>query len=262
MKAILFVAVAVLLLNGSPVLFSQDSSLAATQEVQQKSPKKTPPADFVAYEKAPEVLKKVEPEYPAIALKSGMEGNVLVKVWVDESGNVVETDVLRSDEKIFEEAAKIAANKWKFSPAMSNGQPVAVWVSIPFRFRIPSPGKGKPDEFATFLESLNSMVMNIIQGRNIDKAKLSVSPEAYVIDGNHYENLYAVLNGEVKTCRVVDGPDSKIPFFNAVVTDDMTAASMVFKSVLTGGKRERYHTVLILRQPGGDWKIRSWHVSG
>ena len=225
---------------------------------QEKAPSNEP----IHYDREPTVVKQVTPKYPELALKAGIEGEVLLKVWVNESGDVTKTAILRSDDKIFEEAAAVAAQQWKFSPAMKEAKPVAVFVSIPFRFRLPSLGKEKSKEHDVFIESLQSIAINIIQGSKLEQMKSSVAPEAYVIDGNHYENLYAVLNGEVKTCKVVQGPNSKIPFFNAYVTDDMNAASVVLKSVSANGKRERYHTVLIVRQPGGDWKIRSWHVSG
>jgi hypothetical protein len=104
--------------------------------------------------------------------------------------------------------------------------------------------------------------LNIIQGSKLDRAKASVEPGAYIIDGNHYENLVAVLNGEVRTCKVVEGPDSQIRFFHGYINDDVTWASLVIKTAFANGKRERYHTIQFVRQPGGEWKIKSWHVSG
>ena len=35
-----------------------------------------------------------------------------------------------------DEAALAAAQKWVFTPALRQGKPVTVWVSIPFRFRL------------------------------------------------------------------------------------------------------------------------------
>jgi TonB family protein len=227
-----------------------------------RSGEKVAPPDFVAYEKAPEVITKVEPEYPQVALKSGLEGNVFLKVWVDESGNVVETSIIKSDQEVFNEAAMNAAKQWKFKPAISNGKPVAVWVSIPFRFKLTASTKHNPENREAFTEALQSIASNIIQGGNLEKAKSSIDPGAYVIDGNRYENLWAVLNGEVKTCHVVEGADAKISYFNVFVTDDMSTACMVIKSISADGKRERYNTVLFVKQPTGEWKVKSWHVSG
>ncbi len=96
----------------------------------------TAPPDFVPYEKEPTVVKKVEPKYPDLALRAGLEGNVFVKVWVDKEGKVRKVVLLKSDAPIFEEAAMAAAKQWIFTPAVMQKGPVSVWVSIPFRFRL------------------------------------------------------------------------------------------------------------------------------
>jgi len=43
---------------------------------------------------------------------------------------------LKSDAELFNQPAIDAAMKWKFTPAIMNNGPVAVWVSIPFKFRL------------------------------------------------------------------------------------------------------------------------------
>ena len=94
------------------------------------------PPDFVPYEKEPTVVKRVEPKYPDLALRAGLEGNVFVKVWVDKEGKVRKVVLLKSDAPIFEDAAIGAAKQWVFTPAVMQKGPVSVWVSIPFRFRL------------------------------------------------------------------------------------------------------------------------------
>ena len=37
---------------------------------------------------------------------------------------------------MLQDAASEAARKWTFTPAMLNGKPVAVWVAIPFHFKL------------------------------------------------------------------------------------------------------------------------------
>jgi periplasmic protein TonB len=94
------------------------------------------PPDFVPYEKEPTVVKRIEPKYPDLALRAGLEGNVFVKVWVDKEGKVRKVVLLKSDAPIFEDAAMQAAKQWVFTPAVMQKGPVSVWVSIPFRFRL------------------------------------------------------------------------------------------------------------------------------
>lgn len=95
-----------------------------------------PPADFVAVEKEPVVVKKVEPKYPELAMRAGLEGKVWVKIWVDKEGRPKQVVLLKSDAEIFNEAAIEAAKQFLFTPAYMNNGPVSVWVSVPFKFKL------------------------------------------------------------------------------------------------------------------------------
>ncbi len=97
-----------------------------------------PPPDFVPVEKQPQPIpgNNPAPVYPEIARRAGVEGTVWVKIWVDKDGNAKKAVILKSDAPLFDEPAKEAAMKWKFTPAIMNNGPVAVWVSIPFKFRL------------------------------------------------------------------------------------------------------------------------------
>ncbi len=94
------------------------------------------PEDFVPYEQAPEPVTKVNPTYPEIAMRAGMEGTVYVKIWIDKEGKPKKVTVIKSDADIFNEAAIQAAWKWVFTPAMMKNGPVAVNVTVPFKFRL------------------------------------------------------------------------------------------------------------------------------
>ena len=104
--------------------------------------KKPPPPD-TPYDKAPEAIKQVPPSYPADAKKKGLEGMVWLKVWIDESGRVGKVAIQKSDSKVFESAAIAAAEQWAFRPAMRDGKPVDVWVTIPIRFKLADKEKGQ-----------------------------------------------------------------------------------------------------------------------
>jgi protein TonB len=95
-----------------------------------------PPADFVPVEKEPVVVHKVDPKYPELAMRAGLEGRVWVKIWVDKEGKPKQVVVLKSDAEIFNDAAVEAAKQFRFTPAYMNNGPVAVWVSVPFRFKL------------------------------------------------------------------------------------------------------------------------------
>ncbi len=97
-----------------------------------------PPPDFVPVEKQPQPLpgNAPPPVYPEIARRAGVEGTVWVKIWVDKEGNPKKALIMKSDAELFNQPAIDAAMRWKFTPAIMNNGPVAVWVSIPFKFRL------------------------------------------------------------------------------------------------------------------------------
>jgi len=94
------------------------------------------PADFVAVEKEPAIVKRIEPKYPEIALRAGLEGTVYVKMWVDKEGKVRKVVILKSDAEIFNQPAHDAAMLWVYTPALMQKGPVSVWVAVPFKFRL------------------------------------------------------------------------------------------------------------------------------
>jgi protein TonB len=83
----------------------------------------------------PEPIRKVVPVYPEIARQAGIEGKVWVRLLVDRTGVVRKAEIERGS-SMFDDEALQAARQWKFRPAVAAGNPVAVWVRIPFDFRM------------------------------------------------------------------------------------------------------------------------------
>lgn len=94
------------------------------------------PPDFVPVEQQPVPVKQVNPDYPEIARRAGVEGTVWVKILVDKEGKAKKAVIMKSDNEIFNENAIKAALGWVFTPAMMNNGPVAVWAAVPFRFKL------------------------------------------------------------------------------------------------------------------------------
>jgi TonB family protein len=94
------------------------------------------PPPFRPVQIEPRVIRSVVPEYPRLAVETGMEGKVWVKVWVDEYGKVRKAVVIKGDAEVFNEAAVAAAMGFIFRPAIMNDRPVSVWVAIPFSFKL------------------------------------------------------------------------------------------------------------------------------
>ena len=72
-------------------------------------------------------LVRFPPEYPMSAMTNKIQGYVLLRFTVTETGTVADPEVLRSEPPgIFNRAATRAVLRWKYQPQLANGEPVSV----------------------------------------------------------------------------------------------------------------------------------------
>jgi protein TonB len=76
----------------------------------------------------------VPPANPSTTGSGTIEGTVIVQALVGRDGTVKDTKVVKSDNAALNEPAVTAVRQWRFKPAKSKGQSVAVWVAIPVKF--------------------------------------------------------------------------------------------------------------------------------
>ncbi len=82
-------------------------------------------------------LVRIPPEYPMAARAKAIEGYVLLRFTVTESGSVADPEVLRSDPPgVFDRAARRAVLKWKYQPQLVDGRPVSVKTYTRLRFEL------------------------------------------------------------------------------------------------------------------------------
>jgi protein TonB len=76
--------------------------------------------------------------YPPIARRSGIEGRVLLELFINRQGFVTRVNVLREEppDRGFAEAAVRAFSGAQAKPALANGQVVAVRYRYPVRFQL------------------------------------------------------------------------------------------------------------------------------
>jgi TonB family protein len=86
-------------------------------------------------ERLPELVTIPDPVYPALARESGTEGVVRVNVLVGRDGRVRDAKIVQSI-PMLDEPAQASARAAIFRPALWNGNPVSVWVTIPIRFSL------------------------------------------------------------------------------------------------------------------------------
>jgi len=85
----------------------------------------------------PYVVFGPRPSYPPEARAGGREGKVRVKVLIAENGTPGEVQLAESSGSAsLDEAALTALHRWRFQPALRNGQPVLAWVTVPVIFSL------------------------------------------------------------------------------------------------------------------------------
>jgi protein TonB len=83
------------------------------------------------------LTKNALPRYPTSAQRSGIEGWVEVTFTVGVDGDVHDAKVAQAQPRhVFDRAALEAVNRWKFQPAMRDGQPVAAKLSRRIVFKL------------------------------------------------------------------------------------------------------------------------------
>jgi len=85
---------------------------------------------------APELIKRINPEYPEVARKARIQGVVILEAIIDKEGSVTNVRVLRGLPMGLSDAAQNALMRWKFKPAMMNNRPVSVYYTLTVTFTL------------------------------------------------------------------------------------------------------------------------------
>jgi len=95
-----------------------------------------PTDDFIAIDVAPEMIYQEAPVFPKAALEEGVNCDVWVQAYLDRDGVPKKVFIKSCDRPGFgfEQAARVAAYKNRYKPAMSKGQPVAIWITYKVSF--------------------------------------------------------------------------------------------------------------------------------
>ena len=85
--------------------------------------------------KAPALIRRVEPDYPGVAVGAKVSGTVILEATVNEEGAVTDVTVLRSI-VMLDQAAIKAVKQWRYEPLMLNGQPVPFILVVTVTFTL------------------------------------------------------------------------------------------------------------------------------
>ena len=114
----------------------------AAQVCKKPAPPPPPPkpkASLVSEDDTPaKGLSTPPPGYPAAARAAGIQGAVVVRLTIDEAGNVVDAKIVKGDPN-FDEVVLPAVKAWKYEPAKhQDGKPFlsVKTVKIPFKIKL------------------------------------------------------------------------------------------------------------------------------
>jgi len=100
-------------------------------------PPSGPQFKFIPYDDPPRPITPIKPVYPDIAQEAGIEGQVLIQCFIDKTGRVKETIVIKGLPNTgLNESAVAALRKTRFRPAKQRETPVGVWITIPINFKL------------------------------------------------------------------------------------------------------------------------------
>ena len=122
--------------KASPVVADE---ISAAQSVIARPAAMTSPSQTTAILpiSPPTVMHKVTPAYPSSVLEKGLQGTVLLAVYIGLNGlpEKIESKISSGINEL-DRAATDAVSQWRFSPAAQGSQAMASWYEVPVRFTI------------------------------------------------------------------------------------------------------------------------------
>ncbi|PMH37103.1 hypothetical protein BCU68_08365 [Vibrio sp. 10N.286.49.B3] len=75
--------------------------------------------------------------YPRLAKRRNWQGDILIEVWLDQSGKQIKQHIVNSSGfDLLDSTALKTISKWKFEQYQESGQPIAHRVQIPVTFKL------------------------------------------------------------------------------------------------------------------------------
>ena len=156
-----------------------------------------------------EVIKAVKAVYPNEAVAQNLQGQVVVRVTVSETGDVENPEII-SGIPVFVKPAIEAAKQWKFKPFIQHGKPVKIATRIPFDFAFAENVKDVPPTTTDTDGTKRAQVPEgVLKGMLIHR----VQPDYPDIAASHRVEgtvvLHAIIgkDGTIKNLKLVSGSD-------------------------------------------------------
>jgi len=189
----------------------------------------------------PTATEVVRPAYPLAAERDKLQGKVLVKVVISESGEVGAAEAI-SGNPTLAEAAVYAAKQWKFKPYLKNGSPTKVAMNLPFAF-IRLDNIKAASSFVTTSESLwRDIPRNLITVRI--SGEVAEKMVSHLVEPDYPPIAKAARVQGIVRMLVVIGKDGAIQDMHV-----MSGHPMLAQASLDAVKQWRYRPLLLDGQP-------------
>ena len=114
------------------------------------------------------------------------------------------------------------------------------------------------DGHAAFWQVVQT-VKDILGGKNTGQARNSITKGASLVYGTRFENLGSVVSGEVAGCALADTSYHGV-MIQAETNPSEEMGFIVLKTVTAGSGKIRFHTVVVVKDSTGQYKIHHWHA--
>jgi protein TonB len=86
--------------------------------------------------KPPQLLKRIEPEYPPLAVAAKVQGVVILEATVNEDGAVTDVRLLRAVHPLLDREAERVLRQWRYSPVVLNDIRVPFILTVTLSFSL------------------------------------------------------------------------------------------------------------------------------
>jgi hypothetical protein len=179
------------------------------------------------------------PEYPEAAINAGLQGDVIFKIIIDETGKIVLSEPVEGQPLLIA-ASMDALRDFRFRPYQLNGTPIQVESQIGFHFDLNGKGdkaKGKVEYMSRipYRPEFRNGVMSAtgaytLWPRQVSGPEPQLPPELAGKAGSVYLTVVIGTDGKVQDVKIIGG-DS--PFVDPVVE---AVKQFVYEPQLVGGK--------------------------
>jgi len=193
---------------------------------------------------------KTLPEYPEEAMTKGIQGDVIFKIDVDETGKIVLSVPVEGDPLLIA-ASMDALRDFRFRPYLLNGSPIRVESQLGFHFSVKKEGGGanghvecmssipyRP-EFRTGV--VNDKGVLVLWPNKISGVDPQLPPELAGKSGSVYLTITIGADGKVQDVKVVGGDEPFIAPVVAAVKQDVYEPQLVDGKPSVATTEASYH---------------------